>query len=77
MEQERERTPRESDDVLANTEGGDPGVTRESVAKARQANPEQAPGWPQEPPTRNPNEQEDPDEGDIRENEIKDDQRRT
>src|SRR4051812_49280566 len=40
----------ESAHVLTETEGGTPGITRETIARARKANPEQAQGLPSEPP---------------------------
>jgi hypothetical protein len=44
--------PRENEatKVLNNVDGGDPGVTRDSVEKARRNAPEQSPGLPLRPP---------------------------
>ena len=46
---ETDKQELESKHTADDIAGGDPGVTRDTVAKARQANPEQAPGLPKEP----------------------------
>jgi len=45
----------ESKAVLQDVEGGDPGVTRDTVEEARRSAPEQAPGLPPRPPEVDPN----------------------
>ena len=44
----------ESKKVIQNVDGGDPGISRDSVEKARQSSPEQAAGLPKRPPEIDP-----------------------
>ena len=61
----------ESRNTLTNVEGGDPGVTRDTVEEARQTSRGEAPGVPARPPEIDPNDVERPLRGDRMQPETK------